>query len=368
MFWRILTLLIALLARTLITSQALFLADKFESSLPYALHIWGNFDGVHYLEIARRGYQTWEQGFFPLYPLLIFLLQRATHLPYLLVAFCISNISFLLACLLFYKLLLIDHKEKLSILFFLSVFFWPTSFFYGAVYNDSLFLVLTICAMYFARRNHWVLSSVSASFATLARLNGLAIVAFIVAEYMEQKKIVFPFKRKDIFTAGKDKLYSIVLIPLFFIGYLGYIHLRFGNWKLLFTSMSVWGQDKIVFPLQVVWRYIKIIMSYQIFQFTYWVAIIELGAFIFYVCMIIYSYRKIKWSYWVFFLLSILIPSLTGTFQGMPRYGLHLYPLFLSLSLFLEKKSFPIKMVYYLVSFLLLILSLAFFTRGYFIS
>lgn len=367
-FWRLLTIIFALIVRPFIEPRTLFMAGKFGISLPYALHVWGNFDGTHYLEIARRGYQTWEQGFFPLYPLFVYLLQKVTHLPYLLVAFIISNSSFFIACFLFYKLLLIDHKEKISTLFFLTVFLWPTSFFYGAIYNDSLFLVLTLCSMYFARRKHWVLSSVAASFATLARLNGLALVAFILAEYMEQKKIVFPFRTKDIFAAGKDKLYSVLLIPLFFIGYLGFVHLRFGNWRLLFTSMSIWGQDKTVIPLQVVWRYIKIVFLYPTFQFTYWVAVIEFTAFLLYVSMIIYSYRKIRWSYWIFFVLSILIPSLTGTFQGMPRYGLHLYPLFLSLALFLEKKSLSAKMIYFLISTLLLIFCLSFFTRGHFIA
>ncbi|MBI4973809.1 hypothetical protein HZC27_04330 [Candidatus Roizmanbacteria bacterium] len=366
--WRVLTFVLALLARPFISPQLTFLAGKFGISLPYFLHVWGNFDGTHYLEIARRGYQTWEQGFFPLYPFFVFMLQKASYLPYLLVALIVSNMSFFIASFLFYKLLLIDHKEKVSTLFFLCVFLWPTSFFYGAVYNDSLFLVLTLCTMYFARRNKWVLSSLVASFATLARLNGLALVIFIIAEYMEQKNIVFPFKRKDIIGALNSKLYAILLIPLFFAGYLGFIHLRFGNWQLLFTSMSIWGQDKTVFPLQVVWRYIKIVLLYPTFQFTYWVAVIEFGAFLLYVLIIFYSYRKIRWSYWIFFILSVLIPSLTGTFQGMPRYGLHLYPLFLSLALLLEKKSLPIKMIYFIISFLLLIFCLSFFTRGYFIA
>lgn len=366
--WRLVTFILTLLSRPFILPQTIFMAGKFGISLPYVIQAWGNFDGAHYLEIARRGYQTWEQGFFPLYPLLIFIFQRATQLPYLLVAFIISNTFFLIACFLFYKLLLIDRKEKLSTLFFLCVFLWPTSFFYGAIYNDSLFLVLTLSSMYLARRKHWVLSSVAASFATLARLNGLAVMVFILAEYIEQKNIVFPFKRKDMIDAWKNKLFSIFLIPLFFIGYLGFIHLQFGNWRLLFTSMSIWGQDKTVLPLQVVWRYIKIVFLYPTFQFTYWVAVIEFSAFLLYVFMIIYSYRKIRWSYWMFFLLSILIPSLTGTFQGMPRYGLHLYPLFLSLALFLEKRSFPTKMIYFLISTLLLIFCLSYFTRGYFVA
>src|SRR5437867_13438712 len=32
---------------------------------------WANFDGSHYISIAKIGYQTYQQAFFPLFPIFI---------------------------------------------------------------------------------------------------------------------------------------------------------------------------------------------------------------------------------------------------------------------------------------------------------
>jgi hypothetical membrane protein len=71
---------------------------------------------------------------------------------------------------------------------------------------------------------------------------------------------------------------------------------------------------------------------------NYWVAVVEFLAVIFSVFLLLWSWRKIRSLYWVFFAVSLLIPALTGTFQGMPRYALHLYPFFLELDPILASK------------------------------
>ncbi len=155
---------------------------------------------------------------------------------------------------------------------------------------------------------------------------------------------------------------------LFFVGYLLYIQIHFKDWNLLFTTMKIWGQDKLIFPLQVVWRYIKIIFLYPTFQLNYWVSVLELMIVLFYIVVIIYGYKKIRLSYWFFSVISLLIPAFSGTFQGMPRYGLHLYPLFLTIALFLNNKSLKVKVAYCLISILLLLFCLTLFSRGYFVA
>ena len=137
---------------------------------------------------------------------------------------------------------------------------------------------------------------------------------------------------------------------------------------MVFSSMKVWNQDKIIFPLQVVWRYLKIIFTDRSFSMTYWVATIEFLFVVWYLVISIYSYSRIRFSYFVFMVLSLLIPSLTGTFAGMPRYGLHIYPFFLSVAIFLSGRPFTIKTLYFFISIVLMFIVVMFFTRGYFIS
>lgn len=351
-----------------------------ESKIPYLLRIWGNFDGFYYIGISQRGYLTHEQPFFPFYPLLIYLLSILSSLPHLLSALVISHVALFLSLIIISRTLLIDKKNSLLYLMLFIILLFPTSLFYGAAYNDALFLLFSILSIHFARKKIWVASSIAGGIATLTRFNGLALLPFIFFEYLtkDQKNEKQTWNIKQIAkfakrcfspqTIIKEKFYSILLIPLTFLGYLYYIEEKFGDWNLVFSSMKLWGQDKITFPLQVFWRYIKIIVFDPTFKLNYWIALLELLFVLLYIAMMIYSYKKIRFSYWILFVVSILIPSLTGTFQGMPRYGLHLYPFFLSLSLFLTKRRLAFRLFYFIVSISLLCLFIVLFTRGYFVA
>jgi hypothetical protein len=132
--------------------------------------------------------------------------------------------------------------------------------------------------------------------------------------------------------------------------------------------MDVWRQNVPTVPLQVFWRYLKIILFYPQRDIIYLVALIELFFVIFYIAIIIYSFKKIRFSYWLFLIVSILIPATTGTFAGMPRYGLHMYPLYLSVAILLSKSNTIIRIIYFLISLLLMLAAITLYTRGYFIA
>ena len=164
------------------------------------------------------------------------------------------------------------------------------------------------------------------------------------------------------------KIFFILLIPFTFLDYLAYIQYKFGSWQLLFQNLAIWNQEKIVFPIQVFFRYAKIFLFHTPTAVTYWVAVIEFLFVAFYIFILIYSFKKIRLSYWIFMAISLLIPTLTGSFAGMPRYGLHLYPIFLTLAMVLDKKSTLVKLIFLTVSIALFFITLALFTRGYFIA
>jgi hypothetical protein len=370
--------------------------------MPYLLGIWGGFDGYHYMTVAFRGYEMYTQAFFPLFPILIAVVGNTLHWPYIIAGQVVSNGSFLLSLFVMNALFKIDvgekgkAREKREELFWVTILAFPTSLFLGAVYNDALFLLLACLTLYCGRRRWWVLSALFGALATLARLNGLALFWFIVVEYLvgdpsvknklrathsarEHALILHeswqlphiiaiakmrlrprPFVRSCSWLAG--------LIPLVFLGYLAYHNQRFHDWHVVFSNMSIWKQDKITLPPQVIWRYIRILIFAPKNRISYFVAVLEVSGVAFYIGLFWYAWKKIRPSYWVFFLLSIIIPWLTGTFQGMPRYGLHLYPLFLTLSLALQSESRRTQIAYLGVSFTLLFICIGLFTRGYFVA
>lgn len=352
------------------------LDDIYRDSFPPALWGWGNFDGNHYIGIAMRGYGGFEHPFFPLYPHFIKLVADFGVLP-LIAAQLISFSANLLFLLVTIKLLRIDKKSNLIFLFVSVIVFFPTSFYYSAAYNDSLFLLLATITIFFARKKYWVISSVAASFATLTRLNGLILVPFILCEYLfdgdnDGWNLSAWFKsiRLRIFNYHffNSKIYAVLLSPLAFVGYLFYIQNNHGSWTLMFSNMSLWGQERMIFPLQTFYRYLKILIIYPSFNATYVTALLEVVSVFLYVFLLIKFYRRIRVGYWLFMAFSILLPGLTGTFQGMPRYGLHLYPFFLMLTMLIYKWPLKYKFLYFVISILLLLLFTLMFVHGYFIA
>lgn len=351
---------------------------KLSTKYPPWIVNWANFDGFDYLLIARRGYGPERVPYFPLYPLSIkWLVSSSDQFPVVLAGQVISVLSLTGALTVWTLLLAKDNLSSLSVLVLAVLCTFPTSYSLTAVYNDSIFLFFASLTLYFGRTRKFFLGGIAGALATLARLNGLALAPYLLIEYFSPELLLASWNLKQIVKTVQIHLQAprslvsltgISAIPFAFAGYLFYIQKTFGDWHLLFTSMRQWGQDKTVFPLQTVFRYMKIFTLANPSTITYWIAAIELGFFLWYILMLWKSWKTIRFSYWVFFALSILIPSLTGTFQGMPRYGLHLYPLFIGTALWLRTTSTLNILLYFILASLLYIICLVLFTHGIFIA
>lgn len=380
--WKILILLFAVIGVNLLPMNNLYSAISYETTLkfkqpmPYLVWVWANFDGMHYLNIAKYGYNLFLIPFMPLYPITFHALSLLPNLSHLVSAQIVSNLAFFLSLIVIYRLLKIDGKLKLSTLFLLVLITFPTSLFYGAVYNDSFYLLLSSLCILLARQKHWFFASLLGALATLTRINGLALFIYLIFEYFEsdQKNVLSTYKLSfsrylKIFQKHWMKFSFFLIVPLAFAGYLFYVDRNFNSYQALLVQFGAWHQEKIVFPLVTFWRYFKIfVLMTNRASVVYWVAVWEFLAVIFYISLLVYSFKKIRLSYWVFIATSLLIPAASGTFQGMPRYALHLYPLFLALTLWLNQKQIIYKTVYFTISIILLFLAVILFTRGYFIA
>lgn len=333
---------------------------------------WANLDGSNYVAIAIRGYTTAEFGFFPLYPAILRGLRSLVIVRYALIGQAVSFACIIAAFYFCIKLLELDKPKANKVNFIIVCLMFPTAYYWGAAYNDSLFFFLATATLYFGRKKMWLWACVSAFFATLARLNGLALSAFLLFEAWSQltKNPQLVWRWPTVKEMKKMLPYVIIAsVPVAaLITYLVYIQYAFGNWDLLFTSMSAWGQDKMIFPLQTVYRYIKIFLFTPHIGLSYWIAWLEFLSVVLYCVVLWFSYKKIRFSYWMFMFIALLIPSLTGTFQGMPRYALHLYPLFLFLFAWVEKQSENTKWVVGTLAVILQIVLITFYINGYFVA
>lgn len=321
---------------------------------PEWLWFWGGFDGVHYLNIAEKGYEYGlTQAFFPLYPILIKWLNLFHST--LLTSLMISHLSFAGFLYFFVKLGRLDFKIKTiqwsGILFLL----YPASFFLFGVYTESLFLLLTAATFYFCRKKSFLLASVLVGLASATRLVGIFLLPVILWEYYKVNK------PKLLSLAGYSLIASSGLIF-----YLSYLQRRFNDFLIFVHSQPGFGAGRqvseLVLPYQVIARYFKMLWSVSPGNDIYPVLVFEFLVTLFFVFLIIYAYRKkLRSSYLVFIIPALLLPTLTGTFASMPRYSLIAFPLFYLLGNFKNKS---VKICLGAVFGLILVWALVRFSRG----
>ncbi len=329
---------------------------------------WANFDGEHYLAIAHHGYGNLEQAFFPLFPWLIRVLAfrfKESLFALLVSGLTISNLSFLIALFLLYLLIRLDFKERVAQLSILFLLAFPGSFFLGAVYSESLFLVLILGAFYAARKKQWWVAGILGALASGTRVVGILLLPALLWEWWEQnKEELAKYKRQDIVN-----LIPLFLIPLGLLFYMRFLASYYQD-PLMFAHVHPeFGAgrtvDKLIMLYQVFWRYLKMIATtrWDPLYFTVWLEFLTAAGF---GALLIFSwFKKIRFSYLIFAALAYIAPTLTGTFLSMPRLVLILFPCFIALAL-IKNKFFRI--FYFGVCILLLIISTIFFTRGYWIG
>lgn len=323
---------------------------------------WANFDGVHYLSIAANGYSN-DLGFFPLFPIAIKFLAilfggvKAFDLGYFLSGFLVSNICLGFSLWIFYKLISIDFPKKIALESIIFLLIFPTSFFFASIYSESLFLLLALLSFYFARNKNWFLSGLFAMLLSATRIVGIAIIPALIYEFFKEEKKL------------SAKFLPLILSPIGLLLYALYNKFQFGDTFLFIEAHAKINPTRTVSSVilipQTIFRYIKILATTNGY-FEWWIALLEISLFTFAVIMLYFAFKKkIRASYLIYSAFALLIPASSGTFSGLPRYIIVLFPMFMALAL-IKKRS--IKIIYMVTSIVLLFILLALFSRGYFVA
>ncbi len=368
LLWKIFDFLIIFFSQKIIPYLGFF---PYGDQLPkFNLPVWvsslANFDGLHYISIARDGYGQYEQAFFPLYSLLIKFLTPLFFNNQLLTGLIISNVSFLLGLILFYKYLKIDNwKLKIWPLIFLMTF--PTSFFFGAAYTEGLFFLLFMLTLYFLKKENYLFVTIFAFLASITRLIGVFLIIPIVFHFFSRNK--------------KSNIYHLtsIISPLLGLGlYCFYLFKTTGDPFFFLTSQPIFGANRsshLIFLPQVYWRYLKIFVTAN-WDFRYFVSILEFSFFSFVLIILILdliknltlsktgkNYNLIGLN--LFSFANLILPTLTGTFSSIPRYVLFSLSFFIYLA---QIKNNFVKYFIIGVFVILHILLLGYFSQGYFVS
>jgi hypothetical protein len=361
-------------------------------NFPY-LWSWINFDGEHYLSVVQRGYQPLTYFYFPAYPLLVRFFAGLINQSYQALAatgLVISNTLFWIALFGIWKLVRLDYKKNVAFLTVALLLVFPTSFYFGSFYTESMFLTLVVWSFYFARRKRWIVAGLLGAIATATRVVGMALIPALVVEIWLQGGIG---GRGRI---GIRRMLGVVMIPIGLVLYMVYLNKVTGDPLDFFHSVSIFGEQRsssfVLLP-QVFYRYVfKIFpnINYDYFPvvFATW---LEFLTAVFFGGLLILGIvgwikRKKKWdkfwlvrfvqdnlikmrlSYLVYFGIAYIIPTLSGSFSSMPRYVLVLFPAFIQSAVYLSKASKVVKYVVISLLFIGLGIATSLFVRGYWVS
>lgn len=328
----------------------------------YYIFPWANFDGEHFVSIAYFGYQELQQAFFPLYPKLIALgmyfygrtLETGARVGYF-----ISAVSFPIALIFFYKLVKLDYSKKFALGVVSILLLYPASFYFNAIYSESLFLMLITLSFYFFRKEKYFWASFFGFFASLTRVFGvLLFISFLIE--------IFLFK------IPVKKVFWIFLIPAGLGLYMIYLQQSIGDPLAFYNLQLVVGEQHqrgvVLFP-QVVYRYLKMFFSMDFLTPFATTIFFEFAAgLIFFMLPIIGYFKKVRLSYLFFAFFGYLLPTVQGSFSSLPRYVMVLFPSFIIIGLLIKQLPGWFRIILCLLSAMLLVIESAFFLRGYWVA
>lgn len=197
---------------------------------------WYNWDTGNFVQIANSGYDSTplDPAFFPLYPILIRFTDFVLPGSAFSAAFVVSSITCFGALMVVHRLTAFEFGRDTAgrtVYYFIA---FPTAFFLSAAYNTSLFILLTIGALYCMRRGSWWTAGFVAGLASATRSSGIWLALPFIYEYLRQRD----FQIRRICP-------NILAVGLVFTGisaFAGYCWYLLGDPLAFVHAQSHWGR------------------------------------------------------------------------------------------------------------------------------
>jgi len=280
------------------------------------LGVWQRFDTLWYLKIATHGYSP-EDGstvYFPLYPLLIRAGGKILLGNYLLAALIISNLAYIGLLFYLYRLttLLLEEETARRTVVYLAIF--PTTFFFLAGYTESLFLLFTLAAFWYAHQKRWWLAGILGFLASLTRLQGVILILPLLYFYFKRERQVRP------------TLLAFFLIPL---GTASFLFYQYSLGASLFDLYQSHLHAQFVLPWDNVIATAQKILSPE----GTFINVVNLTMTFVFLAMAVISFRALPLAYSLYMALTIFLLLWRRTtaqpLVSMSRYVLTLFPAFI---------------------------------------
>jgi hypothetical protein len=301
------------------------------------------YDSGWYYQIARNGYLFVAGGppvgvgkpgkiaYFPVYPLLTRFASRLfghTDPDIYFGGILVSWLSFALAMVMLFYLARLDLPQRRAERAALLAAIFPFSFFFGMVYTEALFLLLTVASFYAFRTRRWLLGGVCGGLATATRVTGILMIVPLAW-----------IAWRTVGTNRRDHILALVGLLLVTIGigaYSIYVYQLSGNPFEWAASITRWGYHPGGRPWMMPVRLVGELLTHPYrYLSTDKMALYDTlygVTGILFACAIPFVWYRFGAAYGLFMLLNLWLPLSSGVFEGVGRYCSVLFPCFIWLA------------------------------------
>jgi hypothetical protein len=289
-------------------------------------------DALWFLRLATSGYAPSDgsAAFFPLYPQLIRLVAWLPGVGPLGAALLISNAAFFASLVLMHALGRLEFDEAIArkAVLFLAIF--PTAFFLMAPYTEAPFLLLSLAAFWFARRDRWGLAALAGALAALTRSIGILLLPALAVEAFMQWRAQGRTLAPRLLAA-----LAVAVGPLL---YFAYWRVHFHDALAPIHAQKGW-QREWTLPTTSAWEALRLAGRLG----SYWlVDVLVVGVI---VVAVIAGIRVLRLSYLTYAGLSLLLPLLDPfpprPLLSMPRFVAVIFPAFWVIGRAVERRRLP---------------------------
>ena len=338
---------LGVLGATYLVSVICCAAERETVSWALLLRIWQQWDANNFLRIAQLGYAGYEESgmhttlvFFPLYPWLMRLVH--TVIPsYNLCGHIISAVSYTGACVVLARLVTEDFGWSAARLTLMLMSAYPFSFFFAAVFGESLFLLLCVTAFYCIRRHRWLWAGVFSALAAMTRMQGLLLAFASAVEYCVHDRPVQKLKARDWRGLGHDIWRKLLPLSVALAGTGVYLYV---NWavdgdpfRFLYFQREIWHQGFLPLPecLSILWSQLVSRWGQEL-MYVLWGP--QLVVFAVSFAALLYGARRLPPAWTAYFLVYIMMNYSLNWPLSCGRYMACAFPLFVSLAVAFRRR------------------------------
>ena len=311
-----------------------------------------NWDGFWYSLIAEYGYGVHPAAtaFWPLYPWSMQFVADAFGMQVESAGLILANVAFFAALVVLYRLTRLEWGEAVARRTVWLLAFFPTAFFFSAVYSESFFLLFTLLAFYWSRTGKWWQAGLAGLLAALTRNVGVLLTVPLALMFLRQ----YGWRPR----AWSPKAAALALPAAGAVIFLLYLRQEYGNPFITLDAQTGWARIRAMpwttfrmafEQLDVTWLRLlvdsptwstltSVVVRSGFAQNESLDVIVTLLA----LPLIVYTLVKLPFEYGAYtlllFALPLFTPSLIHPLMSVPRFVLVLFPLFVGLGMLTRRR------------------------------